>query len=79
MQNGEGVSQNREKSKIEFIHFYTYFCAGEHDATLKKMFWGREVVEKSIFLNPDFGSTNDFEQKWKSTLQRMGYISKLGF
>ena len=43
------------------------------------MFRGHLGVEKSIFQNPYFGTKRNFEWKWKSTLQRWAFISKLGF
>ena len=53
--------------------------APEHDAAIRKMFPARFGVEKRILLRPDFFSTAESYVFWKSTLQRMAYISKLGF
>ena len=78
-QNKVGMSQNRQNLDFEIIPLGPSESSGEQPPTIKKMFRGREGVEKSIFLNPDFGCNSDFERKWKSTLQRMTCISKLGF
>ena len=53
--------------------------APEHDAVIRKMFPARFGVEKRILLRPDFFCTAESCVFWKSTLQRMAYISKLGF
>merc|ERR1711994_1034319 len=59
--NGVRVSKNRENLKIEFICLDLAESSGEQPPTLRKMFRGRLGVEKSIFLNPYFGSKRNFE------------------
>ena len=73
------VSKNRENHVFEYIVLEYVESSGEQPPTLRKMFRGHLGVEKSIFLNPDFGPKRNFEWKWKSTLQRLACISKLGF
>ena len=77
--NGVRWSQNRENLDFEIIPLEPSESPGEQPPTIRKMFRGREKIEKSILLNPYFGCNSDFERKWKSTLQRMACISKLGF
>ena len=57
------VSQNHENLVFEIIPQKPVECSGEQPPTLRKMFRGRLGVEKSIFLNPYFGSKRNFE--WK--------------
>ena len=73
------VSKNHENLVFEITRFIGVWSAKESFLILRKMFRGRFVVEKSIFQNPDFVPKRDFEWKWKSTLQRWAFISKLGF
>ena len=73
------VSKNRENHVFEYIVLEYVESSGEQPPTLRKMFRGHLGVENSILLNPDFGPKRNFEWKWKSTLQRLACISKLGF
>ena len=57
------VSKNRENLVFEITRFIGVESAKESFPILRKMFRGRLVVEKSIFLNPDFGPKRNFE--WK--------------
>ena len=78
-QNKVGMSQNRQTLDFEIIPLGPSKSSGEQPPTIKKMFRGRERVQKSILLNPYFGCNSDFERKRRSALQRMACISKLGF
>ena len=61
--NKRRVSKNRENHVFEYIVLEYVESSGEQPPTLRKMFRGHLGVEKSIFLNPDFGSKRNFE--WK--------------
>ena len=73
------VSKNRENLVFEITRFIGVWSAKESFLILRKMFRGRLGVEKSIFQNPVFAPKRNFECKWKSTLQRWAFLSKLGF
>ena len=77
--NGVRVSQNHENHVFEYICLDLVESSGESPPILRKMFRGHLGVENSILLNPYFGPKRNFEWKWKSTLQRLACISKLGF
>ena len=55
------VSKNHENLDFEIIPLKGTESSGEQPPTLRKMFCGRLGVEKSIFLNPDFGPKRNFE------------------
>ena len=55
------VSKIHENLDFEIIHQKPVESSGEQPPTLRKMFRGRLGVEKSIFLNPYFGSKRNFE------------------
>ena len=73
------VSKNHENLVFEITRFIGVWSAKESFLIVRKMFRGRFVIGKSIFLNPDFGPKRNFEWKWKSTLQRWAFSGKLGF
>ena len=73
------VSKNRENHVFEYIVLEYVESSGEQPPTLRKMLRGHLGVKNSIFQNPGFGSKRNFEWKWKSTLQRWAFFSKLGF
>ena len=57
------VSKNHENLDFDIIPLKCTESSGEQPPTLRKMFCGRLGVEKSIFLNPDFGPTRYFDLK----------------
>ena len=61
--NGVRWSQNRENLDFEIIPLEPSESPGEQPPTIRKMFRGREKIEKSILLNPYFGCNSDFERK----------------
>ena len=73
------VSKNRENHVFECIILEYVESSDEQSPASRKMFRCYLRIEKSILLNLDFASNCNFEWKWKSTLQRMVWISKLGF
>ena len=72
-------SKNRKKFIFELGVFYRVKFAADHDASIKIMFPTCFGVEKRILLRPDFFLNGKSCVFWKRTLQRLAYISKLGF